>query len=622
MKIKGKAVTSFRLTKHFVAIDLGSHSLKVAEYQWVGDKVTLLHYEIVPLPPGRGPAGQPEGEVEASLVRQTVKKMKAKASKAACEVGGPWTVARHLFFPDLPDEEMREGIRWGSRAEFPFALEEALIDFSRLEVFRNIEGEAEAEIVVTAATRRVVEQRLELLKKSGLKPHFITHSAFSLMQAYRFTQSAPWKETVVVLDIGHKSSKIVILKEGKLKFFREIAVAGDFFTQALVGTQEVQNRVVEVDEVTAERVKRRYGLVGESDGEGEEDALPGEWVQKRLGAVADRLLLELERSLNYYKNQFKDYEIHRIITVGGGSRLKGLKSYLRQALEIPVQPLDGFGPLNLKKKIKEDQIQGDLPLLTTLIGLASQSRPWIDLASQLLLPQAEKKSLKQKTQAALVLLIPLGTAVFFLSQYVTVKQKANRLKTDLAAKNQQLARLDRAMEELARLEREEAELDAFLTQYPPLKISDPYLLHRFLKDLPALVPPSVMLTRLRIVKRQDPSVEPGSEKETNAPIPEGEERKNPATILSVTGRPRFVLEMQGTVFSGEGEILTRLTDLLGRLKKYGLLEEVKIRSTTKNEEYAREAIDFLIEAKVRDEEKVEGPRQGLRMQDRKKEAAF
>ncbi len=161
--------------------------------------------------------------------------MGIKTSDTVSEVTGPWTVARHLFMTDLADDEMREAIRWGSKADFPFALEEAIIDFYKLEVLKKEEGESEAEIISAVATREVVEEQVALLKEAGLKPLFLSIPSFSLMQAYRVTQPSPWSETAAIIDLGNKSTQIIVLKEGKLKFSREIAVAGDVFTQSLTG---------------------------------------------------------------------------------------------------------------------------------------------------------------------------------------------------------------------------------------------------------------------------------------------------------------------------------------------------------------------------------------------------
>jgi type IV pilus assembly protein PilM len=614
-------VASFRLAKKFIALDMGGHSLKLAEVQQVGEKVVLLRYGIQRLPLGKGPEGKLDEEELASLIRKGLKDMKAGAAKGACEVGGPWTVTRHLIVPDLADEEMREGIRWGFRGEFPFALDDALIDFFKLDTFKNAEGEREAEIIAAVATREVVERQVERLKRCGLKPSFISLPAFSLMQAYRFTQPPPWAETVVLIDLGHKSSKIAILKEGKVKFFREVAVAGDFFTQALVGTHEGHQGQVEVDEAKAERIKVQVGLVEEGTPNRWVEGIPLELVQRRLGSVADRLLLEVERSLNYYKNQFKDYNIHRILLTGGGSQLKGIFRYLEQGLEIPVQPWDGMGPLILKKKIDRDRFQASLPFMINLIGLVSQSRPWIDFAPLLVRPQAEKVSRTKRIKAAAIALLPLGAAAFFGSQYVWVAREGDRLQRDLRAKTEQMARIKQAMAELSHLEREEAELDAFWGRYPKIRIADPSLLKGFLGELTTMVPASVMLTRLRIAKVQE--TPPAEAEETKgSPVADAEDpSKIPTRAVSAPLSPEFAVEIHGTVFVEDAEVLKVLSDFISNLKGSGLLKEVKIRSTKQNETYSKNAADFVLEAKLR-EKGTGGPTDQGKTQDEKKSVSI
>jgi len=67
------------------------------------------------------------------------------------------------------------------------------------------------------------------------------------------------------------------------------------------------------------KIKHKVGLLEEGEVGQTEEGIPLDQIQKRLGSVKDRLLLEVERSLGFYKNQFKDYEIGRILLTGGGA---------------------------------------------------------------------------------------------------------------------------------------------------------------------------------------------------------------------------------------------------------------------------------------------------------------
>ncbi|MFH0788078.1 MAG: type IV pilus assembly protein PilM, partial [Pseudomonadota bacterium] len=297
---------SFQLVKNILGIDVGSYSLKIVQVQRAGEKVALLNYEIIRFPKPTGTSQTWSRQEISAFIQHTLKESGIKTSEAVSEVTGPWTVARHLFLPDLADDEMREAIRWGAKSDFPFSLDEAIIDFYKLDVVKGEEGEPEAEIISAVATRQVVEEQVALLKEAGLKPIFLSIPSFDLMQAYRVTQPSPWVETEAVIDLGHRNARIIVLKEGKLKFSREFSVAGEAFTQALSGSYEINGRVVEIDEHLAERIKTSVGLLEQWEADEMVEGVPQEQVQKRLEPVTDRLILEIERSLNYYKNEFKD----------------------------------------------------------------------------------------------------------------------------------------------------------------------------------------------------------------------------------------------------------------------------------------------------------------------------
>jgi type IV pilus assembly protein PilM len=593
-------VYSFQLTKNFIGIDIGTHSLKIAECQRAGDKVTLLNYEIIPLPEGWG-SDQPLSRQEISpFIQESLKRLGIKTADTVSEVTGPWTVARHLMMTDLADDEMREAIRWGSKADFPFALEEAIIDFYKLEVLKGEEGESEAEIITAVATREVVEEQMALLREAGLKPLFLSIPSFSLMQAYRVTQPSPWYETAAIIDLGNKSTQIIVLKEGKLKFSREIAVAGDVFTQSLTGVYETNGQREEIDETIAEGIKIKIGL---SEAEGPDsiiEGVPWDQVHKRLGSVLDRLLLEVERSLNYYKNQFKDYEIKKVFLTGGGSLLKGLPEALEKNLDIPVNFFNTTGSLTLKKKINEDLFLRNLPFLTTLLGLVTQTQPLINLSSQYSIPQAKKISYGNYLKPVLASVLPLGIILFFGSQYWTASRQVTQLQKEIRAKNEQLARMGKPVEEMARLEQEEARLNKDMEGFPKVEIRKPPLNNLF-QELGRMVPSQMTLTRFEFSRAQEARKTP--EGAAGAPRAGGTDGKT-AEVKAVSntekGKREFQLTIQGLIFGSDQEIIATLSAFARDLNRSSFFKEAKVQNTLKSTEYSKGAAEFKIMTKFRE----------------------
>jgi type IV pilus assembly protein PilM len=593
-------VYSFQLTKNFIGIDIGTHSLKIAECRRAGEKVALLNYEIINLPQD-SISDQPLSRQELSaLIRDSLKKMGVKTSDTVSEVTGPWAVARHLIITDLADDEMREAIRWGSRSDFPFALEEAIIDFYKLGVLKEEEGAVEAELITAVATQEVVEEQMALLREAGLKPLFLSIPAFSLMQAYRVTQPAPWSETAAIIDLGNKSTQIIVLKEGKLKFSREIAVAGDTFTQYLTGDYEINGEREEIDEEVAERIKIKIGLFREEGADSIIEGVPLDHVHKRLSSVMDRLLLEIERSLSYYKNQFKDYDLDRILLTGGGSLLKGLPETLGKNLDLPVHFFQTAGSLTLKKKINEDLLLRDMPFLTTLLGLVTQTQPFINLSSQFSVPQAKKISFDKFLKPALASVLPLGVVLFFGSQYWTASQQVTKLQKELTAKNVQMARMGKPGEELARLEKEEARLNNELEGFPKIEIKK-LPLNNLFQELNRLVPSQMTLTRFEFSRSQGTRINP--EPAAVNPKPEGMDVKTPeikAAGGTEKGKKEYHFLIQGLIFGSDQEIIATLSAFTKDLNRSSFFKEARVQTTIKVTDYSKGAAEFKILAKLRE----------------------
>ena len=58
--------------------------------------------------------------------------------------------------------------------------------------------------------------------------------------------------------------------------------------------------------------------------------------------MLEKLAAEIGRSLDYYRNQFNEERIDRILLTGGGANLKNIVSYLASELRLPVEH---FNPL-------------------------------------------------------------------------------------------------------------------------------------------------------------------------------------------------------------------------------------------------------------------------------------
>lgn len=106
----------------------------------------------------------------------------------------------------------------------PFSLKENLIFhllFLRLIWAFNIlgdmveDGQAKMETVLVAAKKELVDQRLEVLTTSGLRPVVVDVDAFTLENAYELNHSAgEIPETVLSINIGASVTSMIIMENG------------------------------------------------------------------------------------------------------------------------------------------------------------------------------------------------------------------------------------------------------------------------------------------------------------------------------------------------------------------------------------------------------------------------
>ena len=127
--------------------------------------------------------------------------------------------------------------------------------------------------------------------------------------------------TLMVVNMGAKSTDLSILKAGIIAFTRSMPTGGESFTKALA--QDFGFPMPQ-----AEEYKKTYGL--------EKDKLEGK-VFRSLQPLFNVIVDEVKRAITFFQNKFPDEIISTIIISGGSAKLPGLVSTLVDAVGIETQ---------------------------------------------------------------------------------------------------------------------------------------------------------------------------------------------------------------------------------------------------------------------------------------------
>jgi type IV pilus assembly protein PilM len=147
--------------------------------------------------------------------------------------------------------------------------------------------------------------------------------------------------------------EIDIFKGGVLRFSRCLETGGADMTRLVADDLNISIQ-------DAEAFKRNI------------DVLTPPEKNKTVAAVIsklDALLMEIRRSVEYYRTTYREKAVDRVIVTGGAALMKGLPEYFSQSLGLPVELCDPFGGLKYKDAIGAEF--GPLaPCFSAAVGLA------------------------------------------------------------------------------------------------------------------------------------------------------------------------------------------------------------------------------------------------------------
>lgn len=348
-----------------VGLDIGTSAVKVVELKKGPSGLELLHQASLPLPAG---AIQNGVIAQAPEVTDTIKRVLKLAHISTKEVyvavAGQSVVVRQIRLPIMSEAEVREAIPWEAEKHLPYSPDQAVIDFHIIGPAADNEGEME--VMLVAAQNDLVYSHVSVLEEAGLEPVAMDVQPFALLRSLGLEQERS-DRCCGIIDIGAGTTDVVIFRGDSLKFTRIIPVAGQRFTQVVA--EGLQCSFIQADEIKAREGRVFFGNEPEL---ADPNSIPAR-VFQIVRPVLEELLLEIRRSVDYFKLQNRGDGVDELVLTGGGSKLSGLDRLLSNELGIPTRvgdPLDGVHYNH--RSFDPASLQGIGPMLAVSFGLAQR----------------------------------------------------------------------------------------------------------------------------------------------------------------------------------------------------------------------------------------------------------
>lgn len=325
---------------YILGLDIGSSSVKSAGFLRTKDKLCLVDIKAIEVTKEGG---------QGLALKEALSGFNLKKSGIITLLDSPYSMIKRAVVPMMPDAELKEAVSLEAKNYFPFSVEDSLIDF---EVTGDIleSGIKKKEILAGVCPHKAIAEHLRLFNELNLKPRVIISSALAMSNLLKLKK---FKEdlSVAAIDIGKSLSNLIIIRDHKLYFNREIPISGDDFTRALTSVLSTASGKLELSYAEAEKIKKEYGIPLESGSELIENKISSTQLLAMLRSALEKLANEIGRSFDFYREETGGAKVDKLILFGGSARLKNLDKFLSQELAIEVEVYDSWEGVNISKEL-------------------------------------------------------------------------------------------------------------------------------------------------------------------------------------------------------------------------------------------------------------------------------
>jgi len=339
----------FSRAKTTVALDIGSGLIKlVAITHSAGEPVLskVAYTSVVDDAIVEGEIMDPG--IVADAIRGLMSSAGIKTKHVVIAVGGRDVIIKKISMDRMKEAEAREVIRWEAEQHVPFDMENVELDFQILDP----EGEGlQMTVLLVAAKRELVENKVSLLAEVGLQPSIIDVDAFALHNAFEVNYPEAMSGVVGLVNIGHEMTNINILEDGIPVLTRDLPL----------GTRRFR-----------EDMQRERGLSAEEADNLLQGFERSEVLEPFLETRGEELAVGIERAAAFLQSASRwAGGISRLYTIGGGGRIPGLNRVLADRLRLPVELANPLEKLRVAEGVFDTMNVDEVaPLLMLPIGLA------------------------------------------------------------------------------------------------------------------------------------------------------------------------------------------------------------------------------------------------------------
>lgn len=348
------------ISPSYLGVDIGTTSIKIVEVKPGSQRPEVVNYAFLE---STGHLLRSNDVLQTSslklfekevvdLLRTLLAQLGSRTTEAFASLPPFAAFMTILDFPEMSGKETEQTIVNQASQYIPLPITETRLDWIKVGGYEDEKGYKHQKVLLVSVPTEEVKKYERIFGAVGLTLRGLELESLAITRVLTADDPTP----TIIADIGSRSTNIVFVEKGLLRFNAQSDYAGASLTQALVSS-------LNISPLRAEELKKERGVSG---------AGPNYELSTIMLPFLDVIINEIRKAQFNYENQFTNArKPERLIVSGGTANLVGLLKYFEKELGMPVvkaSPFSRFGhPLSL------EPLLGELnPIMSVALGLVER----------------------------------------------------------------------------------------------------------------------------------------------------------------------------------------------------------------------------------------------------------
>ena len=343
----------FKKSKPLVGLDIGSSSVKAVELTKSKKGYQVSGFACESLAPDAVVDGAiMDAPGVADTIKRTLAAGKFKPKCVATGVSGHSVIVKRVVIPAATVEELESSIQFDAEQYIPFEISEVNMDYQVIGPLHTVSAEPGMEVLLVAAKKDKIQNHTNVISLAGRIPEIVDIDAFALQNVFEANYQVDPEAAIALLNIGASLMNINITKGGMPLFIRDVPVGGNQYTDIL--QKELQLNFQEAEELK----------LGKSGGP------EADMVQPLLESITDMLIMEVQKTFDFFRETYPGETISQVLISGGTSRISGLAEKVQEIFGYPAEVMNPFKAITIGPKVDAAKVYSLGPALAVAVGLA------------------------------------------------------------------------------------------------------------------------------------------------------------------------------------------------------------------------------------------------------------